>query len=70
MVSLEKDPKDLLNDWPFWREKVLYLAKIESATRPYLKKTLASLDKSFDNNEGILQLIISYCYLKTCYAYV
>ena len=52
MVSLEKGPKDLLNDWPFWREKVLHLAKIESATRPYLKKTLASLDKSFDNNEG------------------
>lgn len=54
MVSFEQDPKQLMDDWPFWRERIIQLAKKESATRPYLKKILASLESSVANEEGML----------------
>lgn len=45
-----------MSDWTFWRDKIIQLAKKESATRPYLKKILAGLEGSvpFATEEGII----------------
>ena len=59
MVSFEENPKQLLDDWPLWRERIIQLAKVESATRPFLKKILASLESNVVNKEGMVQLIFS-----------
>ena len=69
MVSFEEDPKRLMDDWPYWRDRVIQLAKIESATRPYLRKILASLAGSVANEEGI-SLIHNLQYAYIIYGYI
>lgn len=35
----------LLDNWQEWKEKLIQFAKLESCTRPFLKKLLEGLDK-------------------------
>ena len=45
MVCLESDTYSLLDNWQEWREKIIQLSKLESSTRPLLRKVLADIDK-------------------------
>lgn len=44
MVCLEGDTYSLLDTWQEWREKIIQLSKLESSTRPLLRKVLAGID--------------------------
>ena len=44
IVSLEEDYASLMDGWTQIREKIVELSKIESSTRPYLKKVLEGLE--------------------------
>ena len=70
MVSFEEDPKRLMDDWPYWRDRVIQLAKMESATRPYLRKILANLAGSVANEEGISLIHNNLQYAYIIYGYI
>lgn len=44
IVSFQEDIHSMLEDWLEWSEKIIKLAKKESATRPLLKKLLGDLE--------------------------
>ena len=45
IVSFEEDPASLMDGWVEIQEKIVELSKIESSTRPYLKRVLEGLKK-------------------------
>ena len=45
MIGLEGDIHSLLDNWQEWKEKIIQLSKLESSTRPLLRKVLAGVDK-------------------------
>jgi len=58
VISFEENPKQLMDEWPYWKEKIIQFAKAESTTRPYVKKLLGSLENSddFANKDGMYVL--------------
>lgn len=42
--SLEATAGSLMNSWPEWRDKLIWFSKMESGTRPVLKKLLSDMD--------------------------
>ena len=45
---MEGSVKDNMKDWSIWCAKVVELAKIESANRPFIKKLLESMQVGLD----------------------
>ena len=45
VISFEDNIHSLLDNWQEWKEKLIQFAKLESLTRPFLKKLLENLDK-------------------------
>ena len=45
IVSCEEDPASLMDGWIEVQERIVELSKIESSSRPYLKKVIAGLEK-------------------------
>ena len=45
---MEGSVKDNMKDWSIWCAKVVELAKIESASRPFIKKLLESMQAGLD----------------------
>ena len=43
---LEVDIMSMMDGWQEWKEKLLQLAKLESVTRPLIKKLLEGLKES------------------------
>jgi len=35
----------MMNDWPDWSTKIIEFSKLESTTRPFIRKLIAGLDK-------------------------
>ena len=46
IMGLEEDVSSLLHQWPEWKEKLIALAKAESATRQKFATIIRELDKS------------------------
>ena len=44
MASLDASAGSLMDSWPEWRDKLIQFSKLESATRPALKKLLGDLE--------------------------
>lgn len=42
---MEDDFSSIVENWLEWRDKLIQLAKMESATRPMMKKLLNNLDE-------------------------
>lgn len=42
-----------MDDWPQWRSKIIEFGKVESSTRPNIKKVLEKLEGN-DDKEGML----------------
>ena len=45
VICSEDNIYSLLDNWQEWREKIIQLSKLESTTRPLLKKLLGGVDK-------------------------
>ena len=45
VVSLEDDIPSVMDGWLEWKEKLIQMAKLESATRPMIKKLLEGLER-------------------------
>ena len=43
-MSLETSASSLMDSWPEWRDKLIQFSKLESVTRPVLKKLLSDLE--------------------------
>jgi len=52
---MEGSVKDNMKDWSMWCTKLVELAKLESATRPFMKKLLESMraDADLPNPDGM-----------------
>lgn len=48
ILSLEDKISSLKKEWPLWVEKLLKFAKIESSSRPALKKLIDELETTVD----------------------
>ena len=44
VAALTTTAGSLMDSWPEWRKKLIQFAKLESATRPVLKKVLGDLE--------------------------
>ena len=53
-MSLDCKADSLMDSWPDWRMKILEYSKVESDSRPLIKKILQKLEKadSFAYPEG------------------
>ena len=45
IVSFESDNSSMMDGWQSWKEKIIKFAKIESVTRPMIKKLLEGLEE-------------------------
>ena len=45
IASFEDDFHSMIDGWLDWREKLIQLAKLESTTRPMIKKLLEALEE-------------------------
>ena len=46
IVSMEGSVKDSIKEWSMWCKKIVELGKVESATRPFIKKLLDRVEES------------------------
>ena len=46
IVSFENDSASMIEGWLEWSEKVIEFSRLESSTRPFLRKLLGDLEKS------------------------
>ena len=52
-----------MDTWPDWCSKILKFSKLESATRPCIKKLLATLEKT----DGLVYPDGTYLYILACF---
>ena len=55
------DVSTMMNSWPDWCDKLVKLSRLESNTRPYLRKILQNLtevEPGDDNGEFIVHYIL------------
>ena len=55
IISFENDINILMDEWLEWKEKIVKMAKVESKTRPLVKKLVLEFDSS--GSEGKLILL-------------
>ena len=42
-----------MDEWPYWRSKIIEMGHAESSTRPNIKKILGNLQKPENIEEGL-----------------
>lgn len=45
MVATKGTVASLMDTWPEWKEKLIHLAKLDSGTRPMIKRILEKLER-------------------------
>ena len=62
ILSYTETVSSLMNSWPEWKEKLIKLSKLESKTRPNIKKIIDVLENE-DNNESEGKYISYYIHV-------
>ena len=66
VISFDDNVNSLMDSWPEWCRKLIKLSKLESSSRPLIRKILAKLDENSGDNSKVI-IVNLYCILLYCY---
>ena len=66
VISFDDNVNSLMDSWPEWYRKLIKLSKLESSSRPLIRKILAKLDENSGDNSKVI-IVNLYCILLYCY---